>query len=209
MSTRWGQEQAPRGADYDDRFERLAAAGHDVHGEANFVAGYRPHSVLDAGCGTGRVSIELARRGLECAGIDADPNMLARAQEKTTDVEWYLGDISKVDVRNPDDTSRRFHCVLAAGNVMIFLEPGSERRTVANLARHLVPGGLLIAGFQLLPGRYSLDDYESDCAAAGLEPHERCSTWQREPWTPESGYVVAVHRKPLAAVVPEGGDEPG
>jgi len=194
--TRWDQERGGNGADYDGRFERLAAAGHDVHGEANFVASYRPRTVLDAGCGTGRVAIELARRGLRCAGVDLDPTMLRRAQEKAPDLEWYLGDICDVELQTPEGEPRRFQCVVAAGNVMIFLTPGTERRAVANMARHLVPGGLLVVGFQLLGGRYRLAEYDEDCAAAGLEPYERCATWQREPWTPESGYVVAVHRKP-------------
>ncbi len=196
MVTRWEQERRGGGSDYDERFERLAAAGHDVHGEANFVASYRPKTVLDAGCGTGRVAIELARRGLRCAGVDLDPAMLRRAQEKAPEVEWYLGDICEVELHAPNGEPRRFQCVVAAGNVMLFLRAGTERRAVANMARHMVPGGLLVAGFQLLAGRYRLAQYDEDCAVAGLELYERFATWQREPWTPDSGYVVAVHRKP-------------
>ena len=55
-----------------------------------------------------------------------------------------------------------------AGNVMIFLAPGSEAAVVANLASHLEPGGVLIAGFQLQPGRLSIDEYDAHCSAAGL-----------------------------------------
>ena len=62
--------------EYDARWDRLAAAGEEVHGEADFVMALRPTSVLDAGCGTGRVAIELARRGVEVVGVDADPDML-------------------------------------------------------------------------------------------------------------------------------------
>ena len=52
-----------RGAHYDRRFEELAARGVDLHGEADFVDSYGPASVLDAGCGTGRVAIELHAAG--------------------------------------------------------------------------------------------------------------------------------------------------
>ena len=62
--TRWTREDVPRGDAYDRRFQQLEAAGADVHGEAAFVASFTPSSVLDAGCGTGRVAIELARRGI-------------------------------------------------------------------------------------------------------------------------------------------------
>ena len=73
---RWKGSEVPRGAAYDERFERLASSGVDVHGEAALVDSYGPGAVLDAGCGTGRVAIELARRGHRVVGIDADPDML-------------------------------------------------------------------------------------------------------------------------------------
>ncbi|MDQ1398226.1 MAG: hypothetical protein QOK20_158, partial [Acidimicrobiaceae bacterium] len=51
------------GESYQRRFDELASGGQDVHGEAAFVMALTPATVLDAGCGTGRVAIELARRG--------------------------------------------------------------------------------------------------------------------------------------------------
>ena len=64
--SRWtDRADVPRGDDYDARFERLAASGADVHGEADLVSSLAPGGrVLDAGCGTGRVAIELARRNV-------------------------------------------------------------------------------------------------------------------------------------------------
>ena len=78
MANRWQESDRPRGADYDRRFEDLAAAGMDMHGEAALVSAYAPASVLDAGCGTGRVAIELSRRGYDVVGIDLDEAMLGR-----------------------------------------------------------------------------------------------------------------------------------
>ena len=176
---------------HDERFRRLAAAGHDVHGEASFVAGYEPATVLDAGCGTGRVAVELARRGIRTVGVDNDAGVLDVARSKTSDVRWLLGDLDSLHV-----TPVLFHVVLAAGNLMVLLPRGSESRVLQRLAAHLVPGGLLVAGFQLLDGNYSLADYDDDCAAAGLELYERFSTWSRDPFRVDGGYVVAVHRRP-------------
>ena len=79
---------------------------------------------------------------------------------------------------------------------MIFLAAGTERATVAQLAKHLRPGGLLISGFQLVAGRYSIETYDADVAAAGLEPYERFASWDRDRWTGTGGYVVSVSRRP-------------
>ena len=54
----------------------MAASGQSIHGEAEFLLGYGPESVLDAGCGTGRVAIELERRGIDSVGVDLDRKML-------------------------------------------------------------------------------------------------------------------------------------
>ena len=66
--------------DYDAQWDRLAARGIDPHGEVAFVMAYAPASVLDAGCGTGRVAIELARRGVDVVGVDLDDGLLAAAR---------------------------------------------------------------------------------------------------------------------------------
>src|SRR5574338_1119724 len=106
--------------EYEAQYEAEAAAGNDVHGEANFVCAYEPRSVLDAGCGTGRVGRELARRGIDVAGVDIDPEMLATARRKAPDVAWHAADLATIDL------GRAFDAIVMAGNVMIFLAPGSE-----------------------------------------------------------------------------------
>jgi hypothetical protein len=83
-----------------------------------------------------------------------------------------------------------------AGNVMIFLAPGSEGTVVANMARHLAPGGRLVAGFQLQPGHLDIARYDALATAAGLILEERWATWDGEPWVPGGGYAVSVHRRP-------------
>jgi SAM-dependent methyltransferase len=194
--SRWSRTDAPRGASYDERFDRLAAAGHDVHGEASFVAGYEPRNVLDAGCGTGRVAIELARRGIAVVGVDNDSAMLRSARDKAPGLPWVLSDLARLDLLDDDGERFRFDAVVCAGNVMIFVQPGFEPEVVARLADHLRPGGLLISGFQLLQGRYSLQDYERDTDAAGLVPYDRFSTWARDRWAGSGGYVVDVCQRP-------------
>ena len=82
-----------------------------------------------------------------------------------------------------------------AGNVMIFVTPGTEGQVLKNMARHLAPGGALIAGFQISMAHLSLEDYDMLAEEAGLTLTERYSTWDRQRWKFESSYAVSVHRK--------------
>ncbi|MEK7214861.1 MAG: class I SAM-dependent methyltransferase [Chloroflexota bacterium] len=185
---RWLQTRGVSGDAYDATYARRAAAGEDVHGEANFVQRFAPTSVLDAGCGTGRVGRELARRGLDVVGVDLDPEMLATAQRVAPNVTWHLEDLMTVDL------SRTFDAIVLAGNVMVFLTPGTEGAVLANMARHLRLGGWLIAGFQVTPARLTIDRYDELAGDAGFVLHERWSTWDCDPWDAGSDYAVSVHR---------------
>jgi SAM-dependent methyltransferase len=184
----WLATRSRDGDAYDEPYERRAAAGEDVHGEANFVSSYDVRSVLDAGCGTGRVTRELARRGLSVVGVDLDPAMLGTGQRKAPELEWHVADLETIDL------GRTFDAVIMTGNVMIFLTPGTEGRVLSNLARHVKPSGLLIAGFQLSGGRLSIGRYDDLAAQAGFELAERFSTWDKDPWVAGGGYGVSVHR---------------
>jgi SAM-dependent methyltransferase len=188
---RWLAEGAGRSRTYDARWEEAAAAGRSIHGEADFVEQLGPASVLDAGCGTGRVAIELARREIEVVGVDVDASMLGRAREKAPALAWVMADLATVDL------GRTFDVVVMAGNVMIFLAPGTEARVLANLARHAAPAGAVVAGFSLEPGRLSLEAYDAHAGAAGLVPAERWATWDRQPYA-GGDYAVSVHRRPAA-----------
>jgi SAM-dependent methyltransferase len=176
------------GDDYQARFDSLAARGVDVHGEVAFVLGLdpAPRSVLDAGCGTGRVAIELERRGVAVVGVDVDPSMLATARKNAPDLDWREHDLATLDL------GRTFDAVVMAGNVLLFTPPGTHAGVVAGCARHVGSGGALVAGFQLGRG-YSLDAYDEQCAAAGLALAERYAGWAREPFT-GGDYAVSVHQ---------------
>ncbi|BBY60876.1 class I SAM-dependent DNA methyltransferase [Mycolicibacterium sarraceniae] len=194
MSSRWRTSSAPRGDEYDARWKSLAAAGHNIHGEADLVESILRESggtsVLDAGCGTGRVAIELANRGYSVAGVDSDAGMLAAARAKAPQLRWIEADLAA------DLTSAgidRVNLVLLAGNVMIFLEPGTEAQVLAGLTGRLRPGGLLVAGFSIRPDGLSLKRYDEAAEEAGLLPVVRWATWDRKPFR-GGDYAVSVHR---------------
>lgn len=189
-NSRWSQEGGADGDEYQARFDHLAAAGADVHGEADLVESLAPRRVLDAGCGTGRVAIELSRRGIDVAGVDLDTGMVDTARRLAPGLQWVVADL--VDCSVEPGT---WDVVVAAGNVMIFLTPGTEAAVVANLVRHLRPGGLLVAGFQTAAGRLGLDEYDAACTAAATELQARFATWERGTWRPGGDYAVSIHRR--------------
>jgi 2-polyprenyl-3-methyl-5-hydroxy-6-metoxy-1,4-benzoquinol methylase len=184
---------------YDARWARLAEQGEAVHGEAELVerllrdtgvvAGAR---VLDAGCGTGRVAIRLAARGFDACGVDVDDALLAHARTKAPTLAWHHADLAHLD---PDHVPGPFDAIVLAGNVMIFLAPGTESAVLRNLADRLAPGGMLVAGFQLRAGGLTVGIYDDCTLAAGLESVAHFSTWDATPFEPGGDYVVAVSKR--------------
>jgi len=175
--------------EYHGRWARMEAQGKASHGEADLIESLHPSSVLDAGCGMGRVAIELDRRGIAVQGADLDADLLAYAQADAPHLDWHLADLATMQL------DHRFHLVAMPGNVMIFCRPSDRALIVDNLARHLLPAGLLVAGFALerRDGAITLDEYDEACAAAGLMLDARYGTWEREPYDGRD-YAVSVHR---------------
>ena len=184
-----------RGPEYAARFDALEASGADVHGEAGFVdALLKPGSrVVDGGCGTGRVGRELVRRGHTVVGVDVDESMLAVARERDPATRWLLADLLEVGA---DDVGAPVDCVVLAGNVVVYLTPGTEPDVVTHVAGWLAPGGLLVAGFAA-DRHVSASDYLCWCAEAGLTEVGTYAGWDRAPRGQQGAdqYLVAVHRR--------------
>lgn len=173
---------------YQARFDALAAAGRDVHGEATFVRAFDPATVLDAGCGSGRVAIELAAHGIEVVGVDVDPSMLATARQRAPEITWVEADLTTLAL------GRTFDLVVLAGNVPLFTPAGTEAALVRACALHVAPGGRMVAGFQLNRG-FGVPAYDEAAKAAGLVLESRWATWDGVPWPGDGSYVVSVHHR--------------
>ncbi|GGI08180.1 class I SAM-dependent methyltransferase [Egicoccus halophilus] len=175
------------GEEYQRRIEQRLQ-GVDLHGEVAFVQRYAPRTVLDAGCGTGRVAIELTARGVEVVGVDVSGSMLSTARTRGPEVDWVEADLADLNL------GRTFDVVVMAGNVVLFTPPGTTAAVVAGSARHVSPGGVLVAGFSL-DRDYDLATYDAEAAAAGLTLRERYATWDRDPWREGADYAVSVHAR--------------
>jgi SAM-dependent methyltransferase len=199
-SARWTDLRGDaKGSTYDARWAQLAASGASVHGEADLVStlldehglvGDPPPTVLDAGCGTGRVAVELARRGLGTVGVDRDPDLLATARAKAPALTWvesHLVDLGAHVAPGSVDLA------VLAGNIFLFVDPGTEAAVLAAVAGTVRPGGLVVAGFQVRPGGYGPERLDADADACGLRLADRWSTWDREPWSDGGDYQVSAH----------------
>ncbi len=96
------------------------------------LAALRPAQVLDAGCGTGKVAVALARRGLSVLGVEPDRRMAGVARGHGIPVEV-------ANFETWDDAGRRFDLV-TCGAAWHWIDPGPG---IPKVARVLRPGGTI------------------------------------------------------------------
>ncbi|MFC0581596.1 class I SAM-dependent methyltransferase [Micrococcoides hystricis] len=176
---------------YAQRWRDLAAAGEDINGEARLIDAMLPRrsSVLDAGCGTGRVGGYLLDAGHDVTGVDLDPFLIEVAQQDHPNGRWYQGDLATFEF--PEGERDSFDVIVSAGNVMGFLAQDNRGQTLKNLARFLNPAGRLVIGYGAGRG-YEFGDFLSDAAAAGLKVQQAYSSWELQPFDENSDFLVAV-----------------
>lgn len=182
---------------YIERFAKMAADGHDLHGEARFIDAMAPRqaAILDAGSGTGRIGGHLASLGHTVVGVDLDPVLVAAARRQFPGSVWLVGDLSELDLAAglPDTIEQApvFDVIFSAGNVMAFLDPATRREVLSRLGGHLAPEGRAVIAFGA--GRdYDFEEFFADVEAAGLDVELRLSTWDLRPFTEASDFLVAV-----------------
>ena len=99
-------------------------------------------AVLDLGCGTGRVALDLAARGHDVTGVDADPELVraltSRARERGLRVRAHALDARSLRL------DRTFALAIAPMQVVQLLGgPGGRRSMLTSVRSHLTSGGRL------------------------------------------------------------------
>jgi SAM-dependent methyltransferase len=103
-------------------------------------AGGPPGLLLDVGCGTGRVALDLARAGYEVVGLDRDPVLLAALRERSAGLALATEQADACDFA----LRRRFALILAPMQTVQLLGGAQRRAAFLRCAfAHLRPGGLL------------------------------------------------------------------
>ncbi|HEU4784016.1 MAG TPA: class I SAM-dependent methyltransferase [Ktedonobacterales bacterium] len=119
----------------------------DYAGEARrlsaFIAEHKRSSgntLLDIACGTGG-HVPYLRHEYAYEGLDLDPRMLAIARERNPGIAFHQGDMTDFDLdRQFDVVTCLFSSIGYVGTV------AKLGLAVATMARHLLPGGVLLVG---------------------------------------------------------------
>lgn len=140
----------------------------------------RAASILDIGCGTGLVAVELAARGFTTVdGLDASPRMLEKARAKGVYRRLIAGDLRRPDAVD----SGRYDAVIAVG---VFggghVGPGD----LECFARPVRAGGVIVLYANAIP--WVADDYPSH-----LRRLEEDGVWTVRR-TEESNYMDRIER---------------
>jgi SAM-dependent methyltransferase len=132
------------------RFYDAVYAEKDYAAEAGYVAGLLDthgsgcRDLLELGAGTGRLAVELARRGRRVVGIDASPDMTALANERRQQLSMDGIAFSTADATTYR-ANRRFDAVIACFHVLNYMAtPQALSAAFATAAAHLAPGGLFL-----------------------------------------------------------------
>ncbi|NLM25908.1 MAG: class I SAM-dependent methyltransferase [Firmicutes bacterium] len=105
--------------------------------------GQRQPKILDLACGTGTLTLLLAQKGYQIAGLDISKQMLAEAERKASElglpIKWYLDDLSDFDLAEQFDV---LLCTCDGLNYLV--EENHMFKALTNAFNHTKAGGLML-----------------------------------------------------------------
>lgn len=139
---------------------------HAVAAFAEMVMGVDPAGrVVDIGCGTGHVTAELARRGLEVVGIDSSEAMLRIARRSHPDVEFRRGDAVFSPLSEPTGAQTPLGGVQARFS-LIHVAPDLIAEVFGSWADRVLIGGIVFLAFQSTDGEEPVLPFDHAVAPA-------------------------------------------
>jgi len=142
-------------------------------------------SILELGCGTGRVTLELASAGHEVLGLDNDADTLAVLQRRLSE-----SDLPNVAYRQADMTEfsleRTFPLIILPCNTYSTLSAQQRLATLECVQKHLAAGGLYAASVLNparvveLPESGEPELEETIAHPRSGQPVQVSSAWQRD-----------------------------
>ena len=142
-------------------------------------------SVLDLGCGTGTLTVQLAANGRRVVGADSSPEMIERARAQYPGIDFRVCDALAL----PFDGE--FGAVFSNA---VFHWIGDHDALLQNIRRALKPGGLLICEFGAEGNVQTISDaFAWACAEQGLTVHSRFNMPSAEVFgrqLTDSGFII-------------------
>ncbi|GAB1814368.1 class I SAM-dependent methyltransferase [Mycobacterium sp. MUNTM1] len=114
-----------------------------LHAFATLVAMTHNKHVVDVGCGTGATTQILCSHGVDAYGIDLSPKMIDQALRLNPDLSFQVGSMTDLDAQ---DASVGGVC---AWYSIIHIPDEHLNNVFHELARILIPGGILLLAFQI------------------------------------------------------------
>jgi trans-aconitate methyltransferase len=118
---------------YDESFGIITQLGAGV---VELLAPRPGERIVDLGCGTGGLTVQIATAGAEVVGIDASEAMIARARELYPDLRFEVAKGEDFTVESPVDA-------VFSSAALHWMWPPQE--VAASVARALKPGGRFVA----------------------------------------------------------------
>ena len=98
--------------------------------------------ILEIGCGTGQYTTKLAEQGYQITAVDISEKMMARAQEKITNLGYQVKWL-KADITQTMDQLEHYQGILSMSAFEFIPNP---EEMLASLFEHLEPKGCLVIG---------------------------------------------------------------
>ena len=156
---------------YGQKYDRESFAQGTI-GECDFIeqeiSFNRSVKILDIGCGTGRHSIELSKRGYDITGIDLSDSLLTKAREKAEKQDLKI-DFLKYDARNlPFNNEYDLVIMLCEGAFPLMETDEMNYEILKNATKSLKEGGKFI--FTTLNGLFPLYHSVEEFCASTTDP---------------------------------------
>jgi SAM-dependent methyltransferase len=194
------------GADYDSIYPEIRLeTDATVDFLAELAESYPDPSVLELGIGTGRIAIELHRRGLRVAGIEASKRMVAALRDKApaADIDIAIGDY--ISTRVPGSFSL---VVLVFNNILDPRGRPAQLSLFENAARHLAPGGcfvidaIVLRSWRRIAATRSFRNIYASPNELDVMAHEhgmtriaRYASWSRAAFTAHSRRHISIYER--------------
>jgi SAM-dependent methyltransferase len=150
-------------------------------GECDFIEreiGYdKSLTILDVGCGTGRHTIELTKRGYTVTGIDLSESQLARARDKAIRDQLTI-DFRREDARQlPYENEFDVALMLCEGGFCLMETDELNFAILQSVTRALRPGAKFIFTTLngLFPLYHSINEFHEETSGEGITTYKSTS----------------------------------